>query len=66
MTLFALGRRVRDHFKMGLDIPVVVLPAEFEKELEGKDEGVGGRDYKSYLADCQQLEALLSRLLPRR
>ena len=61
----AIGRRVRDHFKMGLAVPVVVLPAEFKKDMEGTDEGVGGSDYKSYLANGQQLEGLLSKLLPR-
>ena len=61
----AIGRRVRDHFKMGQEVPVVVLPAEFKKEMEGTDEGVGGLDCKSYLANGQQLEGLLNRLLHR-
>ena len=61
----AIGRRVRDHFKMGQEVPVIVLPAEFKKEMEGTDEDVGGLDCKSYLANGQQLEGLLSRLLPR-
>jgi DNA-binding response OmpR family regulator len=61
----AIGRRVRDHFKMGREVPVVVLPAEFKKEMEGTDESVGGLDCKSYLANGQQLEGLLERLLHR-
>jgi two-component system response regulator MprA len=61
----AIGRRLRDHFKMGEGVPVVVLPVEFKKEMEGTDEDVGGLDCKSYLANGQQLEGLLSRLLPR-
>jgi CheY-like chemotaxis protein len=59
----AIGRRVRDHFKVGQAVPVVVFPAEFKKEMEGTNEAVGGRDYKSYLANGQQLEGLLSTLL---
>jgi CheY-like chemotaxis protein len=60
----AVGRRLRTHVRMGENIPVVVIPLEFSKELEGKDEDVGQRDYKTYLSSCQQLATLLSRLLP--
>src|SRR6266481_9602372 len=37
----AIGRRVRDHFKMGQEVPVVVLPAEFKKELRSEERRVG-------------------------
>ena len=62
----AVGRRVRNHFRMGENIPVVVIPLEFREEMEGTDEGVGGRDYKTYLSNNQQLENLLHRLLPQK
>jgi hypothetical protein len=39
------------------------LPFEFCKELEGTDENMGGRDYKSYMTSEQQLEDLLAGLL---
>ena len=45
----AAGRRIRDQANVSNSAPVVVLPFEFRKEMEGTDENVGGRDYKSYM-----------------
>ena len=38
-------------------------PFEFCKEMEGTNENMGGRDYKSYMTSEQQLEDLLAGLL---
>lgn len=59
----AAGRRIRDHVNVPNSAPVVVLPFEFRKEMEGTDENVGGRDYKSYMTSEQQLSDLLAGLL---
>lgn len=57
------GRRIREHANVANSAPVVVLPFEFCNELEGTDENMGGRDYKSYMTSEQQLEDLLAGLL---
>jgi len=57
------GRRIREHVNVANSAPVVVLPFEFRNELEGTDENMGGRDYKSYMTSEQQLEVLLAGLL---
>ena len=57
------GQRIREHVNVANSAPVVVLPFEFRKELEGTDENMGGRDYKSYMTSEQQLEDLLAGLL---
>lgn len=57
------GRRIREHVNVANSAPVVVLPFEFRDELEGTDENMGGRDYKSYMTSEQQLEDLLAGLL---
>ena len=57
------GRRIRAHANVANSAPVVVLPFEFRNELEGTDQNVGGRDYKSYMTSEQQLEDLLAGLL---
>ncbi|SRR6266496_410445 len=59
-----IGRRLRAYVGTGKDIPVIVIPQEFSKEMEGRDEDLGEKDYKTYLTNGQQLENLLSRLLP--
>lgn len=59
----AAGRRIRDHVNVPNSAPVVVLPFEFRKEMEGTDENVGGQDYKSYMTSEQQLADLLAGLL---
>jgi DNA-binding response OmpR family regulator len=61
----AAGRRIRRHGKLDSAVPIVVLPDEFSKDNEGQDQSVGGNDYKSYINDEEQLDALLDRLLPR-
>ena len=57
------GRRIREHVTVSNSAPVIVLPFEFRKEMEGTDENMGGRDYKSYMTSEQQLEDLLAGLL---
>jgi CheY-like chemotaxis protein len=57
------GRRIRKHANVANSAPVVVLPFEFRTDLEGTDENMGGRDYKSYMTSEQQLEDLLAGLL---
>lgn len=57
------GRRIRAHVNVANSAPVVVLPFEFRKELEGTDQNVGGPDYKSYMTSEKQLEDLLAGLL---
>lgn len=59
----AAGRRIRKRVNVSSSAPVIVLPFEFRKELEGTDENVGERDYKSYMTSEQQLEDLLAGLL---
>jgi len=59
----AAGRRIRKHVNISSSAPVIVLPFEFRKEMEGTDENMGGRDYKSYMTSEQQLENLLAGLL---
>ena len=59
----AVGRRIREHVNVPNSAPVIVLPFEFRKELEGTDENMGGRDYKSYMTSEGQLENLLAGLL---
>jgi len=60
----AAGRRLRQNGKLDSAVPIVVLPDEFSKDKEGQDQSVGGNDYKSYINDEEQLDALLDRLLP--
>ena len=59
----AAGRRIRKQVNVSSSASVIVLPFEFRKEMEGRDENMGGRDYKSYMTSEQQLEDLLSGLL---
>lgn len=59
----AAGRRIREYVNGSNPIPVVVLPFEFTKELEGTDQNMGDGYYKSYMTTEQQLEDLLGGLL---
>lgn len=59
----AVGRRIREYVNGPNPIPVVVLPFEFTKELEGTDQNMGDGYYKSYMNTEQQLEDLLAGLL---
>ena len=59
----AVGRRIREYLDGPNPIPVVVLPFEFTKELEGTDQNMGDGYYKSYMNTEQQLEDLLAGLL---
>lgn len=59
----AAGRRIREYVNVPNPIPVVVLPFEFTKELEGTDQDMGDGSYKSYMNTEQQLEDLLAGLL---
>ena len=62
----AAGRRIREYVNVPTPIPVVVLPFEFTKELEGTDQHMGNGYYKSYMTTEQQLEDLLAGLLRER
>jgi CheY-like chemotaxis protein len=62
----AAGRRIREYVNVPNAIPVVVLPFEFTKELEGTDQNMGDGYYKSYMTTEQQLEDLLAGLLRER
>lgn len=59
----AAGRRIREYVNLPNPIPVVVLPFEFTKALEGTDQNMGDGYYKSYMTTEQQLEDLLAGLL---
>ena len=59
----AAGRRIREYLDGPNPIPVVVLPFEFTKALEGTDQNMGDGYYKSYMNTEQQLEDLLAGLL---
>ena len=59
----AAGRRLRKHVNVANSAPVIVLPFEFSTEMEGTDESMGGRDYKSYMTSERQLKDLLAGLL---
>lgn len=58
-----IGRNVRQKGK--LNIPIVVIAAKYEEDLEGKDVQLTENDYITYLEDGEQLFKLLSRLLPK-
>lgn len=62
----AVGRRIREYLNGPKAIPVVVLPFEFTKALEGTDQNMGDGYYKSYMNTEQQLEDLLAGLLMER
>ena len=57
------GRRIREHANVASAAPVIVLPFEFRKDLEGTDQNMGGRDYKSFMTSEQQLADLLAGVL---
>ena len=57
------GRRIREHVNVASGAPVIVLPFEFRADMEGTDQNMGGRDYKSYMTSEQQLQDLLAGLL---
>lgn len=59
----AAGRRIREYINDVNSVPVIVLPFEFRKDLEGTDQNVGGRDYKSYMTSEKQLADLLAGLI---
>ena len=59
----AAGRRIREQVNVSNSAPVIVLPLEFRREMEGTDENMGGQDYKSYMTSEQQLQDLLAGLL---
>ncbi len=59
----AVGRRLRKHPRAGKSAPVVILPIEFDSELEGTNEKVGRGDYKAFINNSQQLQEFLDQLL---
>lgn len=57
------GRRIRNLGELSEEVPIVVLPSEYEDEKEGSDQPMGGNDYKSYMTTTWQLECLLKKAL---
>ncbi|MDQ3321251.1 MAG: hypothetical protein M3525_02145 [Acidobacteriota bacterium] len=56
-------RIVRNICRAGeLDVPLVVIAANYGEDLEGKDVQVSEKEYITYLEDGEQLFSLLSRL----
>lgn len=62
----AVGRRLRKHPRADESAPVVVIPLEFDSQLEGTNTNVGGDDYKSFINNSQQLQEFLDQLLTRK
>ena len=62
--VLAIGRRIRENEHVVASAPVVVLPFEFDRAMEGTDENVGNGDYKAYIGEWKQLGNLLANLLP--
>jgi response regulator RpfG family c-di-GMP phosphodiesterase len=59
-----MGRELRDHAKYDGHTPLVVIPENVPRELEGRDEKVGKNDWICYYDEgSDQLRALLARLL---
>ena len=61
-SVLDIGRDIRRKGK--LNAPVVVIAQKFGEDLEGKDVRVSENDYITYLEDGEQLQELLSRLVP--
>jgi CheY-like chemotaxis protein len=62
----SIGRRIREHAKDNGRTPLVVMPENYGKHLEGTDVNVGGNDWVFYLGEePDQLRSLLARLLKR-
>ena len=59
------GRRIRTLGELSEEVPIVVLPSEYQDEKEGSDEPMGGNDYKSYMTTTGQLESLLKKTLQK-
>jgi DNA-binding response OmpR family regulator len=57
-----IGRKVRR--KANLNVPIVVLAASYNEDLEGRDVQVTENEYITYLEDGEQLFNLLPRLIP--
>ena len=58
-----IGRNIRRKGK--LNVPIVVIAANYEEDLEGKDVQLTENEYITYLKDGEQLFKLLSHLLPK-
>lgn len=58
-----IGRNIRRKGK--LNVPIVVIAANYEENLEGKDVQLTENEYITYLENGEQLYKLLSRLLPK-
>ena len=62
----AIGRRLRKHPRAGESAPVVVLPLEFDHNLEGTNVKVGCDDYKAFINNSEQLQEFLVQLLAQK
>jgi DNA-binding response OmpR family regulator len=62
--LLRVGRKVREQAKYDGNIPLVVMPEKYSKDVEGMDVNVEGNDWVHYLGeDLDQLQHLLARLI---
>lgn len=60
-----VGRRVREHVKYDGQIPLVVMPEKYSKDVEGTEAKVSDNDWVFYLGeDPDQLQNFLNSLLP--
>lgn len=63
--VLSLGRRVRERAKYDGHTPLVVMPEEYGKDVEGTNVNVEGNDWILYLGEeADQLRNLLARILP--
>jgi CheY-like chemotaxis protein len=61
--VLAVGRHVRDHAKFDGHTPLIVMPENYDKDVEGTDVNVEGNDWILYLGEePDQLRNLLARL----
>ena len=60
----SIGRKVRHHVKYDGNTPLVVMPENYSKDVEGTDVNVEGNDWIHYLGEePDQLKNLLARLI---
>lgn len=58
-----VGRAVRARAQLDKQVPIVVRPERYGKDVEGTDVQVDSNDWISYPDDSDQLQRLLRRLL---
>jgi CheY-like chemotaxis protein len=61
-----VGRHIRKHAKYNDHTPLVVMPENYGKDVEGTEVNVDGNDWVFYLGEApNQLLKLLGQLLPK-